>query len=145
MLVSGRVNLNLSLLLGKGKKSTNTIPTLLLGGDLPKCNLHFWGRKNAFSSQKCKLHFWRLPAENVMLHFLNFEVRPDFGLHIPEVKNEIRGVPGLIFHLFYPPPPPNFSKFPRILKTWRMSNLHFSPHPPPPTKCKLHLGRSPPK
>ena len=88
------------------------IPTLLLGGDLPKCNLHFWGRKNAFLSQKCKLHFWRLPAENVMLHFLNFEVRPDIGLHIPEVKNEIRDVPGLIFHLFYTPPLPILANFP---------------------------------
>ena len=52
-------------------KPYRNIPTVLLGGDVPKCNLHFWGRKHAFSSQKCNLHFWRLPAENVKLHFLS--------------------------------------------------------------------------
>ena len=43
------------------------------------------------------------------------------------------------------PPQKTFSKFPCISKTWRMSNLHFSPRLPPPTKRKLHLGRFPPK
>ena len=79
------------------------------------------------------LSAWFCEVRGAGIKKMNSEVCPDFGLHFPEVKNEIRDVPGLTFHLFYPHPPPSIlAKNPVNQKPRACPSYIFHPTSPHP-------------